>query len=58
MATRTDPLTHAASYAYDLNDNLTQITDRKSQVTARTYDALDRLTEVTFDDSSTIDVHI
>ena len=29
--TRTDPLTHAASYGYDLNGNLTQGTDRKAR---------------------------
>jgi YD repeat-containing protein len=54
MATRTDPLSHAASNSYDGNGNLTQTTDRKSQVTSSTYDALDRLTQVTFNDSSTI----
>jgi RHS repeat-associated protein len=51
--TRTDPLTHAETYAYDNNGNLTGFTDRKSQVTSTTYDALDRPTLMTYQDSST-----
>jgi YD repeat-containing protein len=42
VASRTDPLTHGASYDYDLNGNLTQVVDRESQVARYTYDELDR----------------
>jgi YD repeat-containing protein len=49
VATRTDPLTRAESFAYDLNGNLTAWTDRKGQVTTYTYDALNRLTFVGYD---------
>ena len=53
LASRTDPLLRAESYAYDLGGNLTTFTDRKSQATSRTYDALDRLGQVTYGDGST-----
>src|SRR5678816_515386 len=52
VATRTDPLTHAESYGYDSAGNLSH-TDRKSQVTGRIYDGLNRLTQVTYADTST-----
>jgi YD repeat-containing protein len=39
--TRTDPLTRAETYTYDTNGNPASATDRKSQVTQTTYDALD-----------------
>jgi RHS repeat-associated protein len=55
VATRTDPLSNAASYDYDFNGNLIEVSDREAQVTAYSYDALNRLTEVTFDDTSTIE---
>lgn len=51
--TRTDPLTHAETYAYDNNGNPTTFTDRKSQVTSTTYDALNRPTLVTYQGGST-----
>lgn len=35
VATRTDPLNHAASYQYNTNNDVTQITDRNSQAAAR-----------------------
>jgi len=53
VTTRTDPLLHPETYTYDNNGNPTQGTDRKSQVTSRTYDALDRLSAVTYQDGST-----
>ncbi|TBW58737.1 hypothetical protein EZI54_02380 [Marinobacter halodurans] len=34
-------------YGYDVNSNLTSVTDANSQETTRAYDALDRLTQVT-----------
>ena len=48
VATYTDPLTRQETFAYDLNGNATTWTDRKGQVTAYTYDALDRKTFVGF----------
>jgi RHS repeat-associated protein len=40
-------------YAYDGNDNLTQITDRKGQATTFTYDATNRRIGATYADGST-----
>jgi YD repeat-containing protein len=53
VATRTDPLTRAESFAYELHGNLTSWTDRKGQVTTYTYDALGRLTLVGYDTTGT-----
>jgi YD repeat-containing protein len=39
---RTDPLSNVDHYAYDLNGNLTQHTDRRGKVTNYGYDGLDR----------------
>src|SRR5205809_5912665 len=50
---RTDPLLRPESYVYDNNGNLTTFTDRKSQITTTTYDALDRRALVTYNDNST-----
>ncbi len=47
--------THSNSRTYDEDGNLSTFSDRKEQETAYEYDALDRLTRVTFDDASTID---
>jgi YD repeat-containing protein len=41
---RTDPLSRQESFAYDSNGNLTSWTDRKTQLTTFSYDALDRQT--------------
>ena len=41
------------SYGYDSNGNRNAFTDRKGQVTSTIYDALDRPTLVTYQDSST-----
>jgi len=54
VSARTDPLTRQERFTYDANGNPTTHTDRKSQVTSRIYDALDRLSVVAFADSSTI----
>ena len=43
-----------ASFQYDLNGNLIQVTDRKGQVTKYTYDGINRPTLVTFNDGSTV----
>jgi YD repeat-containing protein len=53
LATRLDALARGESYAYDLNGNLTQVTDRKGQVTGYAYDRLERLTTTTYADTST-----
>jgi RHS repeat-associated protein len=53
LATRTDPLLRPESSVYDNSGNLTQFTDRKSQVTNYAYDALNRRTGVTYADTST-----
>jgi YD repeat-containing protein len=45
---RTDPLSHADSYSYDLNGNLTQFTDRGGTVTVYQYDGLNRRTYAGF----------
>ena len=43
-----------ARYNYDNNGNLSQVTDRKGQVTTYTYDGLDRRTQTRFHDAATI----
>jgi RHS repeat-associated protein len=53
VVTRTDPLMRVESYQYDGNGNLMQVTDRKGQTTLYTNDALNRLTQVQYADSST-----
>jgi RHS repeat-associated protein len=52
LATRTDPLLRPESSVYDNSGNLTQFTDRKSQITNYTYDPLNRRTGVTYADLS------
>jgi YD repeat-containing protein len=52
VATRTDPLTHSESFAYDLAGNLASHTDRKSQVATFSYDALNRRTGATYVDAT------
>ena len=54
VTSRTDPLSRAESYTYDANGNLASVTDRKSQTTSVTYDALDRPTLRTFQGGATI----
>jgi YD repeat-containing protein len=54
VTSRTDPLGRPESSTYDLTGNPASSTDRKWQVTNRTYDALDRPTQVTYADGSTI----
>jgi RHS repeat-associated protein len=51
--TRTDPLLRGEAFVYDANGNPSQHTDRKTQVTQSTYDALDRLSTVTYQGGST-----
>jgi YD repeat-containing protein len=53
VTTRTDPLLRPESYGYDGNGNPTALTDRKGQQANRLYDALDRLTQVSYQDGST-----
>ena len=53
VATRRDPLLREETYQYDLNGNLTEFRDRKNQLTQYAYDPLNRLTQVTYADSST-----
>jgi YD repeat-containing protein len=53
LATRRDPLLRTESYQYDLAGNMSQFTDRKSQVTTYTYDGLNRRTGVSYADQST-----
>jgi RHS repeat-associated protein len=52
-STRRDPLLHDETYLYDLNGNLTQVTDRKGQVTTYGHDPLNRLTQITYVESTT-----
>jgi YD repeat-containing protein len=52
-ASRTDPLTRAESFSYDLDGRLISWTDRKSQVTTYQYDALERQTLVRFGTTGT-----
>jgi RHS repeat-associated protein len=52
--THRDPLLHDETYQYNPNGNLTQLTDRKGQVRSSGYDALGRLIQVTYADTSTI----
>jgi YD repeat-containing protein len=53
MATRVDPLMRGETFLYDANGNLQESTDRQNQVTAYTYDPLNRLQTETYDDGST-----
>jgi len=43
VASRTDPCGRSESSTYDLRGNPASATDRKGQVTSRSYEALDRL---------------
>jgi YD repeat-containing protein len=53
--TRTDPLGHGETFAYDAAGNMSQHTDRKGQVAAFTHDALNRLTGATYTDATVTD---
>jgi RHS repeat-associated protein len=53
LATRTDPLLRPESYVHDSQGNFVLVTDRKGQATQTTVDALDRPTQVLYQDGST-----
>jgi RHS repeat-associated protein len=53
ITTRTDPLLRPESYVHDSQGNLVLVTDRKGQATQTTVDALDRPTQVLYQDGST-----
>lgn len=55
LATRIDPLQRRPeAFGYDVNGNLQMVKSRKGEVTANTYDSLDRLQQITYADGSTI----
>ncbi|MBI5756806.1 MAG: RHS repeat protein [Nitrospirae bacterium] len=55
LATRTDPLLRKEIYQYDLNGNLIQFSDRKSQISRFGYDFLNRRMSSIFDDGSKLE---
>ena len=54
LVARQDALNRTENYQYDLAGNLTQLTDRKNQVTTFPYDALDRRTLTSYQDSTSV----
>lgn len=48
----TDPLSRSWSYSYDANGNRTTVTNPASGVTSYGYDVLDRLTSISYSDST------
>jgi YD repeat-containing protein len=54
LQSRTDPLQHAETYQYDLNENLTCFTDRRGTFSVYKYDGINRRTFAGFGAASCV----